>query len=97
MSTSSLLHTLFGGFAKVSFKHLKRKNNNNYMIMDTRIESLVKSLERNHHRYKETFIDEDTGEEVSVDRDEIVAVDTTEEERKLMESVIADVANLSDE
>ena len=65
--------------------------------MDTRIESLVKSLERNHHRYKETFIDEDTGEEVSVDRDEIVAVDTTEEERKLMESVIADVANLSEE
>lgn len=35
--------------------------------MDTRIESLLKSLERNYHRYKETFIDKDTGEEVSVD------------------------------
>ena len=37
--------------------------------MDTRIESLLKSLERNHHRFKETFIDEDTGEEVTVNRD----------------------------
>lgn len=65
--------------------------------MDTRIESLLKSLERNHHRYKETFIDEDTGEEFSVDRDEIVDFDITEEERELMESIIADVAHLSDE
>ena len=46
---------------------------NRVFFMDTRIESLLKSLERNHHRYKETFIDEDTGEEVSVYRDEIVA------------------------
>jgi hypothetical protein len=65
--------------------------------MDTRIKSLLKSLERNHHRHKETFIDEDTGEEVSVDRDEIVDFDITEEERELMESIIADVAHLSDE
>ena len=67
------------------------------MIMDTRIETLLKSLERNHHRYKETFIDEDTGKEEEVERDEIIAVDITEEERELMESTIADVANLSDE
>jgi len=65
--------------------------------MDARIESLVKSLERNHHRYKETFIDEDTGKEEVIDHDEIIAVDTTEEERELMESIIADVANLSDQ
>ena len=65
--------------------------------MDTRIESLLKSLERNHHRFKETFIDEDTGEEVTVNRDEVVEFDTTEEERELMESIIADVAHLSDE
>lgn len=65
--------------------------------MDTRIESLMKSLERNHHRFKEIFIDEDTGEEVTADRDEIIAVDTTEEERELMESIVADVAHLSDE
>ena len=62
--------------------------------MDTRIESLLKSLERNHHRFKETFIDEDTGEEVTVDRDEVVEFDTTEEERELMENIIADVAHL---
>jgi hypothetical protein len=67
------------------------------MIMDTRIETLLKSLERNHHRYNETFIDEDTGKEEEVERDEIIAVDITEEERELMESTIADVANLSDE
>ncbi len=67
------------------------------MIMDTRIETLLKSLERNHHRYKEIFIDEDTGKEEEVERDEIIAVDITEEERELMESTIADVANLSDE
>ncbi len=65
--------------------------------METRIESLMKSLERNHHRFKEIFIDEDTGEEVTADRDEIIAVDTTEEERELMESIVADVAHLSDE
>ena len=65
--------------------------------MDARIESLLKSLERNHHRYKEKFIDEDTGEEISVERDDIVDFDTTEEERDLMESIVADVANLSDE
>ena len=65
--------------------------------MDTRIESLKKSLERNFHRFKETFIDEDTGKEEEVEREEVIAVDTTEEERELMESIIADVANLSDE
>ena len=36
--------------------------------MDTRIESLLKSLERNHHRFKETFIDEDTGDRSCVTR-----------------------------
>ena len=65
--------------------------------MDTRIESLLKSLERNHHRYKETFIDEDTGKEVEIERDEIIADDITDEEREQMESIIADVTNLSNE
>ena len=55
------------------------------MIMDARIESLVKSLERNHHRFKDIFIDKDTGKEVEIERDELIAVDTTEEERELME------------
>ena len=65
--------------------------------MDTRIESLVKSLERNHHRFKDIFIDKDTGKKVEIERDELIAVDTTEEERELMESVIADVSNLSED
>lgn len=66
-------------------------------VMDTRIESLVKTLERNHHRWNETFKDEDTGEEVTVERDELISTDTTEEERNLMESVAASAAKISTE
>ena len=66
-------------------------------VMDTRIESLVKMLERNHHRWNETFIDEDTGEEVTVERDELISTDTTEEERNLMENVAASVDKISTE
>jgi len=66
-------------------------------MMDTRIESLIKTLERNHHRWNETFKDEDTGEEVTVNRDELISTDTTEEERNLMESVAADAAKISTE
>jgi len=66
-------------------------------VMDTRIESLVKMLERNHHRWNETFKDEDTGEEVTVERDELLSTDTTEEERNLMESVAASAAKISTE
>lgn len=66
-------------------------------VMDTRIESLVKMLERNHHRWNETFKDEDTGEEVTVERDELISTDTTEEERSLMEDVAANAAKISTE
>ena len=66
-------------------------------VMDARIESLVKTLERNHHRWNETFKDEDTGEEVTVERDELISTDTTEEERNLMESVAASAAKISTE
>ena len=66
-------------------------------VMDTRIESLVKMLERNHHRWNETFIDEDTGEEVTVERDELISTDTTEEERNLMENVAASADKISTE
>ena len=66
-------------------------------MMDARIESLVKMLERNHHRWNETFIDEDTGEEVTVERDELISTDTTEEERSLMENVAASADKISTE
>ena len=66
-------------------------------VMDTRIESLVKTLERNHHRWNETFKDEDTDEEVTVERDELISTDTTEEERNLMENVAASVDKISTE
>lgn len=66
-------------------------------MVDTRIESLIKTLERNHHRWNETFKDEDTGEEVTLERDELISTDTTEEERSLMESVAANAAKISTE
>lgn len=68
-----------------------------YPVMDARIESLIKTLERNHHRWNETFKDEDTGEDVTVERDELISTDTTEEERNLMESVAANAAKISTE
>jgi hypothetical protein len=54
-------------------------------------------LERNHHRWNETFKDEDTGEEVTVERDELISTDTTEEERNLMENVAASADKISTE
>lgn len=65
--------------------------------MDTRIQSLAKSLEQHFHRYTETVVDEDTGKEITVEREELVNPCATEEECELMEDIIADVANLSDE
>ncbi len=65
--------------------------------MDTRILSLIKLLEQHYHHNTETFTDEDTGEEVTIERKELINPYATEEERELMEDIIADVANLSDE
>ena len=67
----------------------------NYLLMDVRIESLIQSLERNYHRWNEPFEDEDTGEEVMVERAEIISKDITEEERELMEDVAANAAQIS--
>jgi len=67
----------------------------NYLLMDARIESLIQSLERNYHRWEESFKDEDTGEEVTVERVDIISTDITEEERKLMEDVAANAAQIS--
>ena len=46
--------------------------------MDKRVESLIKTLERNHHRWTETI-------KGRMGDDEIISADMTEEERKLME------------
>ena len=67
----------------------------NYLLMDAKIESLIQSLERNYHRWDEPFKDEDTGEEVMVERVEIISTDITEEERKLMEDVAANAAQIN--
>ena len=67
----------------------------NYLLMDARIESLIQSLERNYHRWDEPFEDEDTGEEVMVERAEIISKDITEEECELMENVAANAVQIS--
>ena len=67
----------------------------NYLLMDARIESLIQSLERNYHRWEELFKDEDTGEEVTIERVDIISTDITEEERKLMEDIAANAAQIS--
>lgn len=64
--------------------------------MDKRIESLIKSLERNYKRWNETF-DEDTGEAFTIERHEIISFDTTEEERNLMENIANDLENITNE
>lgn len=62
--------------------------------MDNRIESLINSLERNYNRWEEPCIDEVIGEEVIVNREEIISRDTTEEERNLMENIANDLKSL---
>ena len=67
----------------------------NYLLMDARVESLIQSLERNYHRWDEPFEDEDTGEEVMVERTEIISKDITEEERQQMEDIAANAAQIN--
>ena len=65
--------------------------------MDTRLEKLNQLLDRHFRHFTENFTDEDTGEEVSVDRRELINNNLSDEERQLIEDIAADVKNLSDE
>ena len=65
--------------------------------MDTRLEKLNQMLDRHFRRFTENFTDEETGEEVPVEREEILDTDLSDEEKQLIEDIAADVRNLNDE
>ena len=65
--------------------------------MDARLEKLNQMLDRHYRRYTEHFTDEETGEEVLAEREEIIDTDLSDEEQQLIEDIAADVASLSDE
>ena len=65
--------------------------------MDTRIEKLNQMLGKHYRHFTEYFTDEETGEEVPVEREELTNQNLSDEERQLIEDIAADVKNLSDE
>ena len=64
--------------------------------MDTRIEKLNQMLGKHYRHFTEYFTDEETGEEVPVEREEILDTDLSDEEKQLIEDIAADVRNLND-
>ena len=65
--------------------------------MDTRLEKLNQMLDRHFRCFTENFTDEETGEEVPVEREEIIDTELSDEEKQLIEDIAADVRNLNDE
>lgn len=65
--------------------------------MDARIEKLSKMLDRHCHLWTEVFTDEETGEEVSIERRDILDTNLSEEERQLIKDISSDIPNLTDD
>ena len=65
--------------------------------MDARIEKLSQMLNRYCHLWTETFKDEETGEEVSIERRDILDTDLSDDERQLIKAIAADIPNLTDD
>ena len=65
--------------------------------MDARLEKLSQMLDRHFRRWTEYFTDEETGEEVPAEREEVLDTNVSDEERQLIEEIAADVRSLSDE
>jgi hypothetical protein len=65
--------------------------------MDARLEKLNQMLDRHFRRWTEYFTDEETGEEVPVEREEVLDTNVSDEERQLIEEIAADMPSLSDE
>ena len=65
--------------------------------MDTRLEKLNQMLDRHFRHFTENFTDEETGEEVPVEREEILDTELSDEEKQLIEEIAADVRSLNDE
>ncbi len=65
--------------------------------MDARLEKLSQMLEKHYRTWVELFKDEETGQEEPIERHELIEMEITDEERRLIEEIADDVANLSDE
>ena len=65
--------------------------------MNTNIERLSQMLKRHFHFWTEVFKDEETGEDVSIERRDILDTELSDEERQLIKAIAADIPNLTDE
>ena len=65
--------------------------------MNTNIERLSQMLKSHFHFWTEAFKDEETGEDVSIERRDILDTELSDEERQLIKAIAADIPNLTDE
>lgn len=65
--------------------------------MNTNIERLSQMLKRHFHFWTEAFKDEETGEDVSIERRDILDTELSDEERQLIKAIAADIPNLTDD
>ena len=65
--------------------------------MDARLEKLNQMLGKHYRSVTEYFTDEETGKEVPIEREELTNQNLSDEERQLIEEIVADVASLSNE
>ena len=65
--------------------------------MDTRLEKLNQMLYKHYRHFTEYFTDEETGEDVSVEREELIDQNLSDEERQLIEEIAADAVSLTGE
>lgn len=65
--------------------------------MNTNIERLSQMLKRHFHFWTQVFKDEETGEDLSIERRDILDPDLSDEERQLIKAIAADIPNLTDE
>lgn len=65
--------------------------------MNTNIERLSQMLKKHFQFWTEAFKDEETGEDVSIERRDILDPDLSDEERQLIKAIAADIPNLTDD
>ena len=65
--------------------------------MNTNIERLSQMLKRHFHFWTQVFKDEETGEDLSIERSDILDPDLSDEEQQLIKAIAADIPNLTDE
>ena len=65
--------------------------------MNTKLERLSQMLKKHFHFWTEAFKDEETGEDVSIERRDILDTELSDEERQLIKAIAADIPNLTDD